>query len=136
MSLTFSDVGLSAASGLGFDFENVLGELGDKYAEYAWAIPWLVGITTLVSIQTFHTNTEISAGRFAFLKWWVPANLAFATGLLLITGYGYFTAYLPESWCNFLAQHNFTSLPAMIVWFTVTTLAKTIASLVELLRQD
>ena len=108
---------------------------GDKYAEYAWAIPWLVGITTLVSIQTFHTNTEISAGRFAFLKWWVPVNLIFAAGLLLITGYGYFTAYLPESWCGFLAQHNFTSLTAMISWFFVTSIAKVAASLVELLRQ-
>ena len=109
---------------------------GDKYAEYAWAIPWLIGITTLAAIQTFHTNTEISAGRFAFLKWWVPINLFFATGLLLTTGYGYFTAYLPESWCNFLTQHNFTSLSAMMAWFSVTAIAKTIAALIELLRQD
>jgi len=108
---------------------------GDKYAEYAWAIPWLIGITTLAAIQTFHTNTEISAGRFAFLKWWVPINLVFAAGLLLITGYGYFTAYLPEAWCDFLAQHNFTSLKAMMVWFSVTAIAKATAALVELLRQ-
>lgn len=99
------------------------------------AIPCLVGITTLVSIQTFHTNTEISAGRFTFLKWWVPINLIFAAGLLLITGYGYFTAYIPKSWCDFLAQHNFTSLTAMIAWFFVTSIAKVAASLVDLLRQ-
>ena len=109
---------------------------GDKYTEYAWAIPCLVGITTLAAIQTFHTNTEISAGRFTFLKWWVPLHLVFATGLLLITGHGYFTAYLPESLCDFLAQHNFTSLTAMIVWFSGTAIVKTIAALVELLRQD
>ena len=109
---------------------------GDKYAEYAWAVPWLVGVTTLAAIQTFHTNTEISAGRFSFLKWWVPVNLIFAAGLLLITGYGYFTAYLPESWCVFLAKHNFTSLSAMIVWFSVSAIVKVAASLIELLRQD
>ena len=34
MSLTFSDVGLNAASGLGFEFDNVLGEIGGRYAEY------------------------------------------------------------------------------------------------------
>ena len=34
MSLTFSDVGLSAASGLAFDFENVLGDLNGRYREY------------------------------------------------------------------------------------------------------
>ena len=108
---------------------------GDKYAAYAWAIPWLIGITTLAAIQTFHTNTEISAGRFAFLKWWVPINLIFAAGLLFATGYGYFISYLPESLCSFLAQHNFTSLTAMIAWFFVTSIAKVAASLVELLRQ-
>ena len=109
---------------------------GNMYAAYAWAIPWLVSITTLGAIQTFHTNTEISAGRFTFLKWWVPMNLVFAAGILLITGYGYFTAYLPKSCCDLLAQHNITSLTAMVVWFSFTTIAKTAAALVELMRQN
>lgn len=108
---------------------------GDKYANYAWAIPWLIGILSLSAIQNFHTNTEASAGRFGFLKWWVPLHVVFALGLLLITGYGYFTAYLPSSWCDFLATHNFTSLKSMLVWFTATTLIKTAISLVELMRQ-
>ena len=108
---------------------------GEKYADYAWAIPWLIGIVSLSAIQSFHTNTETSAGRFGFLKWWVPLHVAFAAVLLGITGYGYFTDYLPSSWCNFLATHNFTSLKAMLVWFTVTTFIKTTFSLIELLKQ-
>lgn len=108
---------------------------GDKYASYAWTIPWLIGITTLAAIQTFHTNTEVSAGRFGFLKWWVPVNLIFAIGLLFITGHGYFTAYLPTTWCDFLASHNLTSLTSMLLWLTLTVTVKTVISLFELLKQ-
>ena len=108
---------------------------GDKYANYAWAIPWLIGILSMSAIQNFHTNTEASAGRFGFLKWWVPLNIVFALGLLAITGYGYFANYLPHSWSAFLATHNFTSLKSMLVWFTATTLIRTAISLVELMRQ-
>jgi hypothetical protein len=100
-----------------------------------FAIPWMIGILSVSAIQNFHTNTEASAGRFGFLKWWVPLHVVFALGLLAITGYGYFTAYLPSSWCDFLATHNFTSLKSMLVWFTATTLIKTAISLVELMRQ-
>ena len=108
---------------------------GDKYANYAWAIPWLICITSLSAIQTFHTNTEASAGRFGFLKWWVPLHVVFAAGLLAVTGYGYFVNYMPSSWCDFLTTHNFTSLKAMLVWFSTTTLIRTGISLFELMSQ-
>jgi O-antigen/teichoic acid export membrane protein len=109
---------------------------GDKYSGYAWAIPWLIGVLSLSAIQNFHTNTEASAGRFGFLKWWVPLHAVFACGLLAITGYGYFADYLPSEWCEFLATHNFTSLKAMLVWFTATTFVKTAISLFELMHQS
>lgn len=108
---------------------------GDKYASFYWAIPWLIIITSMSGIQSFHTTTEISAGRFGFLKWWVPVNIAFAAGLLLVTGYGYFTSILPASWNGFLATYNFTSLKAMLVWFTATTILKTLIAIFELVRQ-
>ena len=108
---------------------------GDKYIDYAWAIPWLIGIASLSAIQTFHTNTEASAGRFGFLKWWIPLHVIFAVGLLTITGYGYFSSYIPSSWSTFLATHNFTSLKTMLVWFSVTTIIKTSIAVAELLRQ-
>ena len=108
---------------------------GECYADYAWAIPWMIGVTTLASIQTFHVSTEVSAGRFGFLKWWGPLNLAFAAGLMLVTGYGYFTAYLPAQCTEFLSKHNFTSLAAMLWWFTATTAVKTAICVFELLRQ-
>lgn len=108
---------------------------GNKYIEYAWVIPCLIIITSISSIQSFHTNTEASAGRFGFLKWWIPVNLIFAIGLISITGYGYFTPYIPTKWCNFLATYNFTSLKAMLIWFAITSLVKTTISITELIRQ-
>ena len=108
---------------------------GGKYVRYAWAIPCLIILAAVSGIQTFHTNTEVSAGRFGFLKWWVPVNLLFAAGLMLITGYGYFSPYIPQSWSAFLAENNFTSLKAIVIWFGATTLAKTGMSLWDLVRQ-
>ena len=108
---------------------------GDAYAGYAWAIPWLVGVTTLTAIQTLHLTTEIAAGRFGFLKWWAPVHLVFAAGLLLTTGYGYFESLLPAAWSGFLAVHNFVSLKAMLWWFTATAAVKMAFVAAELLRQ-
>jgi len=108
---------------------------GDRYAAFSWAIPCLILISVVGSVQSFHFNTETSAGRFGFLKWFIPLHIILAAGLMCITGYGYFTAWLPESWCRFLAVHNFTSLKAMIFWFAATTLVKTAICLWELMRQ-
>lgn len=108
---------------------------GSDYASFAWAIPWLIGIMTLYAIQNFHTNTEISAGRFGFLKWWIPVNLVFALGLLAVTGYGHFEAYLPASWCAFLRVHNISSLQSMLWWMSAQALAKVLFSALEIARQ-
>ncbi len=108
---------------------------GDVYAEYAWTIPCLIMLSSISSVQSFHTNTEASAGRFGFLKWWIPTNLLFAAVLMLVTGYGYIAKYIPPSWCDFLAKYNFTSLKAMLVWFSATTAIKTAIALWELMKQ-
>ena len=109
---------------------------GDQYSDYAWAVPCLIMVTSITAIQIIHTNTEASAGRLGFLKWWVPLNIIFAAILPLYTGFGYFRDYLPNHICEFIATHNFTSLGAMIVWFAVTAIIKTAFSIYELLKQD
>ena len=91
---------------------------GELYAQYFWAIPWMIGIATLQSFQGFHTNTEISAGRFGFLKWWVPVHAAYAVLLLAVTGHGYFRGIIPAAWTRFLTAHNIDSLSAILWCFT------------------
>ena len=89
---------------------------GDDYVAYWWAMPALVGVSTLMWVTNLFTTIETSAYRFGYLKWWIPLHLLYPAALLLVTGYGYFTAYLPTSWAGYLAAHNITSLQTMIYW--------------------
>ncbi len=91
---------------------------GDQYAAYWWAVPWLIGITFLISIIGFFTTTEISANRFGFMKWMIPIDLAYPALLLIVTGYGYYASYIPASWTAFLDAHNIRSLDTMLWWMT------------------
>ena len=104
----------------------VLGYLpyGEEYAAYWWAIPWLTVITTIGSVQTFYTTAEIAAGRFGFMKWLLPVDLAYPALLLVVTGYGYFTSIFPSSWTTFLDAHNIRSLDTMLVWMTAINAVK------------
>lgn len=108
---------------------------GAEYSSYYWSIPWMIGIAVLCSSASFHVGTEISAQRFGFLKWYVPINLGYPALMLAITGYGYFTDYLPPSIVEYLKAHNITTLPAMLAWLTVYELLRVICSAVELARR-
>ena len=91
---------------------------GDQYSAYWWSVPWLIGITYLNSIIALYVTTEFSANRFAFLKWYLPLDLAYPILLLLVTGHGYFTKCIPSSWTEFLTAHNLYSLDTMFWWMT------------------
>lgn len=84
---------------------------GSDYAPYAWAIPWLIGIHVISAVYSIHTQTEVSAVRFGFLKWWIPLNLA-----------------LPLTF----AVMPIGSLKAMLLYFTFASIAKTGFSLYEI----
>ena len=56
---------------------------GSDYADYARLMPWLVPITALTTCQVFHTNAEVSAGRFGFLAWLVPLHVVYPVLLYL-----------------------------------------------------
>ena len=49
---------------------------GEEYAQFTPLLPLLVLIGVLTAGQVFYTNTEVSAGRFGFLRWLVSLNLA------------------------------------------------------------
>ena len=107
---------------------------GEQYSCYWWSIPWLIGIGCLAAFTGFYTTAEISANRFGYLKWMVPLDLCYPAVLLLVTGYGYFTPYIPASWNGFLAAHNIRSLGVMLCWMTGINLVKAATCLVSALR--
>ena len=45
-------------------------------------------------------------------------NLLAGILLLCVTGYGYFTAYIPASWTDFLRIHNVTSIEDFLLWIS------------------
>ena len=54
---------------------------GADYAGYAKYMPWLVPVAALTTCQVFHTNAEVSAGRFGFLLWFVPLHVIYILAL-------------------------------------------------------
>ena len=108
---------------------------GNEYASFWWAIPWLIAIVTINLCINFYWTAEVSAFRFKFMLWWLPLNFLYAAALLLVTGHGYFTAYLPSSWTNFLATHNIASLSAMLWWMTGIAVLKALGCALAMLRQ-
>ena len=108
---------------------------GSEYSAYWWAIPWIITITSINLFSNFYSTGEISASRFDFMKWMIPLTLLYPAALLFVTGYGYFTAYLPASLTNFLASHNITSLSAMLWWMTCSAILKALGCIFAMLRQ-
>ena len=108
---------------------------GKDYASFWWAIPWIITITSITLFSSFYGATEASAFRFGYMKWMIPMTLLYPAALLFVTGYGYFTAYLPASWTNFLATHNIASLSAMLWWMTAIAVLKALGCALAMLRQ-
>ena len=107
---------------------------GVQYAQFWWAIPWLIMLTWLSSIFGFFSTAEVAANRFGFLKWAVPLDSVYATILILITGHGYFTGFIPASWSEYLSAHNIYSLQTMLWWMTAFNIIKTMFCIAAMAR--
>ena len=105
---------------------------GDHYSAYWWAIPWLIAIIGTASLHDFYTTAEIAAGRFGFLKWTLPLNLVYPVVLLLVTGHGYLSGLIPESWTSFLTAHNVYSLETMLWWMTAINAIRAVFCIVAM----
>lgn len=109
---------------------------GECYAEYWWAIPWLIGISAFSAFTGIYTTAEISANRFAYLKWCIPIDIAYPILLLLVTGHGYYAHLLPPSAAAFLDVHNIRSLSTMLWWMTGFNALKATLCLFSLAQRD
>ena len=107
---------------------------GTKYSTYWWTIPWMIALTGMSSLYGFFSTSEIASGRFGFLKWSMPLDISYPIILLAITGYGYFTGFIPDAWTDFLATHNIRHLSTMLWWMTAITIIKFIASIFAIYR--
>ena len=91
-------------------------------------------LTQLANFFAIPIAVFASTFRFGYMKWMIPLTLLYPAALLFVTGYGYFTAYLPASLTNFLATHNITSLSAMLWWKTAIAVLKALVCALAMLR--
>ena len=105
---------------------------GNQYAEYWWAIPWIIGVVWLSSLYGFYSMTETAANRFGFLKWGIPLDMAYPAIRLMTTGHGYFSSFIPDSWTTFLSVHNIYSLKTMLSWMTAVNTIKAVFCIVAM----
>lgn len=90
---------------------------GENYPSCAPYMPWLTLIAALTSCQTFFTNAEVSAGRFGFMKWFVPLHCAYAAALAIAA-----------------RQGAADSLDGFVVWFAAIAVLRFVLSAVHLGR--
>lgn len=107
---------------------------GELYSAYWWVIPWLIGLSLISSIITLYTTAEVSANRFSYLKWYLPLDILYPILLLLITGHGYFTNLIPESWTDFLNANNIYSLKAMLYWMTSSVFIRALCCIIAITK--
>lgn len=97
---------------------------GAEYSAFGWAIPCMIAVSTLGACTSLYCTSETAAGRFGFMAFIIPINIVYAALLLFVTGFGYFTSYLPEAAVDFLSEHNVTSLGTMIAWMTTVAMLR------------
>ena len=108
---------------------------GSEYASFWWAIPWIIAAASINLFSSLYSTAEASAFRFGFLMWMAPLMLLYPTLLLLVSGHGYFTDYLPHPLTKFLSTHNITTLSAALWWITGFAVAKAIGCAFSMIRQ-
>ena len=105
---------------------------GEQYVAYGWSVPWMIAITTLTALSSLYTTAECSANRFGYFKWLIPLTFLYPTALLITTGNGYFTGFLPEFLLDLIRTVNVTNLRSMLWWMTAFGLVRFFCVLVAM----
>ena len=107
---------------------------GDLYADFFWAIPMQVLLSTTNSCVGLYATAELSANRFGYMRITLPLQLAYAGLLLFVTGYGYFAAHMTEAANAFFKAHNIRSLSTMLIWMNVFAAIKLVCCAMYAIR--
>lgn len=104
---------------------------GSLYCDYWWAIPWLIGIVTIQQFTYLYTTSELALCHLKNMWLFSPCALLYACTMLFVTGYGYFTNYLPNWAINFFSAHNIRTLADILMWFTAYQLIRVILCIID-----
>lgn len=97
---------------------------GDVYAEFFWAIPFMLLVNTINAASGLYTTAEASANRFGYVWYTIPIAIAYAAAIVCVTGWGYFKPHMPQAVNDFVASINIRSLSTMLVWMTAVAVVR------------
>ncbi|MBP5545474.1 MAG: hypothetical protein ILM98_15490 [Kiritimatiellae bacterium] len=83
-------------------------------------------MTLCVAIGSFYSY-ETAAGRFRFIRYWLPIILIETGGLVVLTGHGAFAGILPQGALNWMASLNAGRLSFFVWWLLASCAAQAVA---------
>ena len=87
---------------------------GAEYSNYWWAIPWMVGMSTMGNMISTFTTAEIAANKFKYYFWFIPITLAYPAALML-------------------AADGISSLTDMLRWMTAFNVIRLLGCILAML---
>lgn len=125
--------GAVVAFAMGFASELIFGMVKrwHDYRPYAYLVVWMSMTNVFRVAAACFTTHEMACRRFGFIRYAVPLSLLEAAVLVSLTGYGFFTPYLPPPWVAWMGSLHAARLE-FVVW---VTLASSFAMFVGLLVQ-
>ena len=104
---------------------------GDVYAEFFWAIPFMLLVNTINAASGLYTTAEASANRFGYVWYTIPIAIAYAAAIVCVTGWGYFKPHMPQAVNSLVESINILSLHSMLVWMTVAATVRLVCCVVH-----
>jgi O-antigen/teichoic acid export membrane protein len=102
------------------------------YRPYAKLIVWMSMTNVFrVAFACFSTH-EMACRRFGFIRYAVPLSLLEAVVLISLTGYGFFTPYLPRPWVDWMGSLHAARLEFIVRVMLVTSFAMFVGLLIHL----
>ena len=126
--------GGSVALGLGLGIEWLFGVI-DKwkcYQPYAYLVVWMAMTNVFRVAFTCFSSHEMACRRFGFIRYAVPLSVLESVVLVSLTGYGFFTPYLPKSWVDWMGSLRAARLEFIVGVMLVSSFVVFIAILIHM----
>jgi len=105
-----------------------------NYRPYAYLTGWLA-LTNVFRVGfTIFVIHEIACRRFGFLIYSAPLALLESVTLISLTGYGFFTPYLPESWVEWMESLRAARIEFIVWVMLASAFAQFFGMLIQFLR--
>ncbi len=94
-----------------------------NYRPYAGLMVWMAMTNVFRVAFACFSNHEMACRRFGFIRYAVPLSLLEAAVLVSLTGYGFFTPYLPLTWVEWMSSLHAARLEFIVCAMLITSFA-------------